>query len=387
MPVEAIASAAGTATMEITVSKSELLRELSATQGVVERKTTIPILSNYLFEAGGDRLSLTATDLDLSLRTSCNAKVKKEGACTVPARKLHDYVKLLPDADITIKLLENHWVSIRCGRSNTKMVGMARSNFPTLPVFPTAGVVKIPAQVLRGMIARTGFAIANEESRYTLNGALMLLKPESITMVATDGHRLAHVERSGEKFEGVSGELKTLVPKKAMDELRSLVDSADSDVEMIEFAKDESTLFFRIGPRLLTSRQLTGQFPNYEAVLPKDNSKSILLHGDELAAAISRVAQFADERSRAVRLKLEKGELKLSASSTETGESEDSLETDYNGEPLTIGFNAQYITEFLRAVGSGDVRLELKDPQSAGQLRPAESEDYKYRYIVMPMRI
>jgi DNA polymerase-3 subunit beta len=385
MPVEAIASAAGTATMEITVSKFELLRELSATQGVVERKTTIPILSNYLFEAGGDRLSLTATDLDLSLRTSCDAKVKKEGSCTVPARKLHDYVKLLPDAEITIKLLENHWVSIRCGRSNTKMVGMARSNFPTLPVFPTAGVVNIPAQVLRGMIARTAFAIANEESRYTLNGALMVLKPESITMVATDGHRLAHVERSGQKFEGVSGEMKTLVPKKAMDELRALVDA--TDVETIEFAKDESTLFFRIGPRLLTSRQLTGQFPNYEAVLPKDNSKSVSLHGEDLAAAIARVAQFADERSRAVRLKLEKGELKLSASSTETGESEDSLETDYNGEPLTIGFNAQYITDFLRAAGSGDVRLELKDPQSAGQLRPADSEDYKYRYIVMPMRI
>ncbi len=283
MPVEAIASAAGTATMEITVSRSELLKELSATQGVVERKTTIPILSNYLFEAGADRLSLTATDLDLSLRTSCNAKVKKEGSCTIPARKLHDYVKLLPEADITIKLLENHWVSIRCGRSNTKMVGMARSNFPSLPVFPTAGVVKIPAHVLRAMIARTGFAIANEESRYTLNGALMVIKPESITMVATDGHRLAHVERSGEKFEGVSGELKTLVPKKAMDELRSLVDSAPSDVETIEFAKDESTLFFRIGTRLLTSRQLTGQFPNFEAVLPKDNNKSIPLHGDDLA--------------------------------------------------------------------------------------------------------
>src|SRR5499425_1763734 len=385
MPVEAIASATGTATMEITVSKAELLRELSATQGVVERKTTIPILSNYLFEAGGDRLSLTATDLDLSLRTSCKAKVKKEGSCTIPARKLHDYVKLLPDADITIKLLENHWVSIRCGRSNTKMVGMARSNFPSLPAFPTAGVVKIPAQVLRGMIAKTGFAIANEESRYTLNGALMVLKPESITMVATDGHRLAHIERSGEKFEGVSGEMKTLVPKKCMDELKSLVDS--TDVETIEFAKDESTLFFRIGPRLLTSRQLTGQFPNFEAVLPKDNNKLVKLDGDEFNSAIQRVAQFSDERSRAVRLRLEKGELKLSASSTETGESEDSIETDYNGEALTIGFNAQYITDFLRAIGNGDVRLELKDPQSAGQLRPAESEDYKYRYIVMPMRI
>jgi DNA polymerase III subunit beta len=385
MPVE-VATATGTGIMEITVSKFELLRELTATQGVVERKTTIPILSNYLFEASGDKLSLTATDLDLSLRTACNAKVKKEGSCTIPARKLYDYVKLLPDAEITIKLLENHWVSIRCGRSNTKMVGMAKSNFPSLPVFPTAGVVKIPAQVLRAMIAKTGFAIANEESRYTLNGALMVLKPESITMVATDGHRLAHIERNGEKFEGVSGEMKTLIPKKCMDELKLLVDSTN-DVETIDFAKDESTLFFRIGPRLLTSRQLTGQFPNFEAVLPKDNNKHVSLNGDDFSAAIQRVAQFSDERSRAARLRLEKGELKLSASSTDSGESEDSIETPYQGDGLTIGFNATYILDFLKAVGSGDVSLELKDPQSAGQLRPLGSDDYKYRYIVMPMRI
>ena len=383
MPVEA-APATATTTMEITVSKFELLRELTATQGVVERKTTIPILSNYLFEASGDKLSLTATDLDLSLRTSCVAKVKKEGACTIPARKLYDYVRLLPDADITIRLLENHWVSIRCGRSNTKMVGMAKSNFPGLPVFPSAGAIKIPAAVLRSMIAKTGFAIANEESRYTLNGALMVLKPESITMVATDGHRLAHIERSGEKFEGVSGEMKTLIPKKAMDELKTLL---DSDVETIDFAKDESTLFFRVGPRLLTSRQLTGQFPNYEAVLPKEITKSILVQGEELGGAISRVAQFADERSRAVRLRLDKDELKLSASSTETGESEDSIEVAYNGDPMSIGFNAQYLLDFIKAVGPGEVKVELKDAQSAGQLRPAESEDYKYRYIVMPMRI
>ncbi|MFY9660993.1 MAG: DNA polymerase III subunit beta [Terriglobales bacterium] len=383
MPVE-VAPAIAATTMEITVGKFELLRELTATQGVVERKTTIPILSNYLFEAAGDKLSLTATDLDLSLRTSCNAKVKKEGACTIPARKLYDYVRLLPDADITIKLLENHWVSIRCGRSNTKMVGMAKSNFPGLPVFPSAGAIKIPAAVLRSMIAKTGFAIASEESRYTLNGALMVLKPESITMVATDGHRLAHIERAGEKFEGVSGEMKTLIPKKAMDELKSLL---DSDVETIDFAKDESTLFFRVGPRLLTSRQLTGQFPNYEAVLPKDITKSIALHGEELGAAIARVAQFADERSRAVRLRLEKGELKISASSTETGESEDSIEVAYDGDPVAIGFNAQYLMDFIKATGSCDVKLELKDAQSAGQLRPAEAEDYKYRYIVMPMRI
>src|SRR5207248_11784035 len=222
-------------------------------------------------------LSLTATDLDLSLRTSCNAKVKKEGSCTIPARKLHDYVKLLPDADITIKLLENHWVSIRCGRSNTKMVGMARSNFPSLPVFPTANVVKIPAQVLRGMIARTSFAIANEESRYTLNGALMVLKPETVTMVATDGHRLAHIENSKAKFK-VSGELKTLVPKKAMAELNTLLQLGEA--EDVEFARDESTLFFRVGSRLLTSRQLTGQFPNYEAVLPRENNKTVTVKSE-----------------------------------------------------------------------------------------------------------
>src|SRR5207253_4647465 len=259
--------------MEIIVTKADLLRELTATQGVVERKTTIPILSNFLFEASGEKLAITATDLDLGLRTSCPAKVKKEGSCTIPARKLYDYVKLLPEGDISIKTMENHWVQIRSGRSNTKMVGMARANYPQLPVFPTAGVIKLPSTILRTLIAKTIFAISNEESRYTLNGALMVLKPESIVMVATDGHRLAHIENSTAKFAGVSGEMKTLVPKKAMAELNSLLQAGD--IENIDFAKDDSTLFFRVGPRVLTSRQLTGQFPNYEAVLPRDNNKSV----------------------------------------------------------------------------------------------------------------
>src|SRR5579871_4247716 len=158
------------AAMEITVSRQELVKELTATQSVVERKTTIPILSNFLIEAEGDRLNITATDLDQAIRTSAAVKVKKPGACTIPARKLYDYVKLLPDGDISVKLLENHWINIRLGRSNTKMVGMARSNFPALPAFPTAGVIKLPAQVLRTMIGKTIFAISNEESRYTLNG-------------------------------------------------------------------------------------------------------------------------------------------------------------------------------------------------------------------------
>jgi DNA polymerase-3 subunit beta len=381
----AVGTEVGT-TMEISVSKNDLLKELTATQGVVERKTTIPILSNFLFEAGGDKLSITATDLDLSLRTSCPAKVKKEGSCTIPARKLYDYVKLLGDGDISIKLLENHWVQIRSGRSNTKMVGMARANFPALPLFPGESALQLPAQVLRQLIARTIFSISNEESRYTLNGALLVLKPESLTMVATDGHRLAHIEHAGTKLP-VSGELKVLVPKKAMAELSTLLNSTDA--QTVEFAKDESTLFFRIGGRLLTSRQLTGQFPNYEAVLPRENNKFVTVHCDELSGAIQRVAQFADERSNAIRMRVEKNELKVSSSNTETGESEDSIETAYTGDPMVIGFNSQYLLEFLKVVGSGDVRFEFKDAQTAGQLRPEEGGDseYRYRYIVMPMRI
>jgi DNA polymerase III subunit beta len=384
-------SSAGTeagATMEITVTKTDLLKELTATQGVVERKTTIPILSNFLFEASGDRLSITATDLDLSLRTSAPAKVKKEGSCTVPARKLYDYVKLLGDGEISLKLLENHWVQIRSGRSNTKMVGMARANFPALPQFPAESAIQIPAGVLRNLIAKTIFAISNEESRYTLNGALLVLKPESITMVATDGHRLAHIEHANSKFP-VSGEMRVLVPKKAMSELNTLLGVTEDPATPVEFAKDESTLFFRIGGRLLTSRQLTGQFPNYEAVLPRDNNKSVTVHCDDLSGAIQRVAQFADERSNAIRMRLGKNELKISSSNTETGESEDSLETAYAGDEIVIGFNSQYLLEFLKVVSSGDVRFEFKDAQSAGQLRPDEAPDseYKYRYIVMPMRI
>jgi len=385
MPVEVATAAVASTTMEITVSKVELLRELTATQGVVERKTTIPILSNYLFEASADKLSLTATDLDLSLRTSCNAKVKKEGSCTIPARKLHDYVKLLPDADITIKLLENHWVSIRCGRSNTKMVGMAKSNFPSLPVFPTSGVVNIPAQVLRSMIAKTSFAIANEESRYTLNGALMVLKPESITMVATDGHRLSMVESSSD-LPGVTGAYRALLPRKAMAELQKLATDADP-ASALRFAGDENHLFFELGGRLLLSRKLTGNFPDFERVLPKEHPHSVSVNREEFRGAIERVAQFSDERSRGIRVQAGGGELKVHSSVSETGESEDSIPAAYDGPVVEIGFNAEYLLDFLRAVATDEVTFLFKDAHSAGELRPGGEKADNYRYVIMPMRI
>jgi DNA polymerase-3 subunit beta len=375
------------ATMEITVSRQDLLRELTATQSVVERKTTIPILSNFLLEADDDKIVITATDLDQSIRTSCVAKVKKPGSCTIPARKLYDYIRLLADGDMSIKLLENHWVQIRAGRSNTRMVGMARANFPQVPEFPTGGVIKIPVASLRTLIARTIFAISNEESRYTLNGALLILKAESIAMVATDGHRLAHIEKTAESFPGINTEKKTLVPRKALQELQSLL--SNTEAEFIEFADDDATLFFRIGQRVLTSRKLTGQFPNYEAVMPRDNTKFVIVRSTDLAASIQRVAQFADERSGAIKMRIEQNELKVSSSSTESGESEDTIETPYSFDPIVVGFNSSYLIDFLKAIGNeGEVRLEFKDAQSAGQVRPEDgSDEYKYRYIIMPMRI
>jgi DNA polymerase-3 subunit beta len=375
------------ATMEITVSRQDLLRELTATQSVVERKTTIPILSNFLLEADDDKIVVTATDLDQSIRTSCAAKVKKPGSCTIPARKLYDYIRLLADGDMSIKLLENHWVQIRAGRSNTRMVGMARANFPQVPEFPTGGVIKIPVASLRTLIARTIFAISNEESRYTLNGALLILKAESIAMVATDGHRLAHIEKTAESFPGINTEKKTLVPRKALQELQSLL--SNTEAEFIEFADDDATLFFRVGHRVLTSRKLTGQFPNYEAVMPRDNTKFVIVRSTDLAASIQRVAQFADERSGAIKMRIEQNELKVSSSSTESGESEDTIETPYSFDPIVVGFNSSYLIDFLKAIGNeGEVRLEFKDAQSAGQVRPEDgSDEYKYRYIIMPMRI
>src|SRR6202046_4136254 len=228
--------------MEFSVKKFDLLRELSLTQGVVERKTTIPILSHLLCEAKGNKLAITATDLELSILTSCEAKVKKEGAGTIPAKKLLELVRLLPEGEIRFKLLENHWVQILADRKTYKMVGMAKDNFPSVPEFPHP-LVKIPASILSSLIAKTAFAISMEDSRYTLNGALLILKPETIAMVATDGHRLA-VAETQHAFAGLSNEARTLVPKKALNEIQRLAGEANENDE-IDFARDESHLFFQ----------------------------------------------------------------------------------------------------------------------------------------------
>lgn len=373
--------------MEFTVSKAELVRELALSQGVVEKKTTIPILSNVLIEAAGDRITLTATDLELGIRCSCPARVKKEGSGTVPARKLLDFVRLLPDGDVNIKFLENHWASITAGRSRTRIAGMSRESFPELPQMPEK-IAELPVKTIASMIARTQFAISSEESRFTLNGALLIMSPESLIMVATDGHRLAYVQAQAGEVGSVSQNFRALVPKKAMGEIVKLADGADGENAVANFAGDDNHLFFEVGHRLLMTRKLTGNFPDFERALPKDHNLVAQLSKNDVKAAIERVAQFADERSRAIRVQFTNGEVKIFSSSVEMGESEESVLADYTGPDLEIGFNAQYLLDFLRAIPQELVAFELKDQKSAGELRPAgDAIADRYRYVVMPMRI
>jgi DNA polymerase-3 subunit beta len=370
--------------MEFTVSRADLVRELNLSQGVVEKKTTIPILSNVLVETDGDSIHLTATDLELGIRCSCPAKVKKTGGGTIPARRLLDYVRLLPDADVQVKIQENHWASLVCGRSRTRIAGMSRESFPELPQMPEV-LAEIPIGVLAAMIGKTVFAISTEESRFTLNGALLVLRKGGMVMVATDGHRLAMVESSGE-LPGVGGAYRALLPRKAMAELQKLASESDP-AAIVRFSGDENHLFFQLGDRLLLSRKLTGNFPDYERVLPKEHSNMVTLEREELRGAIERVSQFSDERSRAIRVRVDQDEVKVHSSVSDTGESEESIPANYQGTAVEIGFNAQYLLDFLRAVDDQQVSFLFKDPHSAGELRPGGEKPENYRYVIMPMRI
>jgi DNA polymerase-3 subunit beta len=371
--------------MEFTVNRSDLVRELALSQGVVEKKSTIPILANVLLEASGEQLTLTATDLELGIRCVCPARVKKSGSGTIPAKKLMDYVRLLPEGEINLKFGENQWASITAGKARTRIAGMSRESYPELPEVPPV-LAEIPVKTLAAMIQRTIFAISAEESRFTLNGALLMVKPDGLTMVSTDSHRLAAVEAPVVLEMGEGKPFKALLPRKAMNELLRLSNEADADAKL-RFTGDENHLFFELGERLLISRKLTGNFPDFERVLPKDHPNAITMNRDELRSCLERVMQFADERSRAIKFRAADGEVLLHSSLSDTGESEESLNVTYSGPKVDIGFNAQYLLEFLRAGDESQVTFHFKDAGSAGELRPIGDSPLKYRYVVMPMRI
>jgi DNA polymerase-3 subunit beta len=366
--------------MEIIVRKNDLLKELQLVQGIVERKNSIPILSNVLAEAKDGFLRIAATDLDVSLRCGCAAEVVKAGATTLGAKKLFEIVRSLPESDVHLTVLPDAWAKVECERVLFKVAGLPKEDFPTLPEARAARGVEIPAATLKALISRTSFAITAEDARYYLAGALLVLDSEGVAMVATDGHRLAYARQKVEL--NVPDPTRVLVPRKAIHELARLIEGE----EAVRFQQVENQLDFSVGERTLASKTVEAQFPAFEKVIAVTGDKTVAVDREALATAIRRVSLLSSDRSRAIRLGLRGGRIELLASSPDQGEAHESLPAEYAGPDIEVGFNAQYLIDFLAAAGGEAVRIELKDADSQGVLRPQESSETEYRYIVMPMR-
>jgi len=367
--------------MELVVRKNDLLRELQLFQGIVERKNTIPILANVLFEAKDNEVRMLATDLEVALRSRCDAAVTKGGSLTLPAKKLYEVIKALPETDVRIQEDKNG-VKVAADRFDSRMQTLPREDFPTLPDVSDVAKAALPRAALREMVAKTQFAITGEDTRYFLNGAKFVLKPDSLTLVATDGHRLALVDVK--HSVGVPQEVGVILPKKTLLELGKLLSEGDGD---ITFENGENHLFFEVGGRVLISRMIDGQFPAYERVIPKGNDKLIEFDRERLTSAVRRVALLSNERSRAVKFEIDSGKVEVTSSSSEFGEAREQLVVDYAGSAMAISFNAQYVLDFLNVVETDVVSLSLKDEVSQAVMKPVGAEGYDYTYVIMPMRI
>jgi DNA polymerase-3 subunit beta len=370
--------------MEFVVRKNDLLRELQLFQGIVERKNTIPILANVLMEARDGEIQLLATDLEVALRSKCVATVAKPGTLTLPAKKLYEIVKSLGDTDIRVAE-EKSGVKVAADRFESRLQTLPREDFPALPDGSGPVSTTLSGSSVREMIAKTQFAITGEDTRFFLNGALLVLRGDSMSLVATDGHRLALVtvprEAKGKKD---TEEDKAILPKKTLGELARLLAEGADDVT---YARGENHLFFNVGDRMLISRMIDGQFPTYERVIPKNNDKHIEFERDRLTNAVRRVALLSNERSRSVKFQVEKGRVDVTSSSPDLGEAHETLPVDYPGTPLQICFNAQYVLDFLAAVSTDTVALDLKDEVSQAVMSPIGAEGYEYTYVIMPMRV
>jgi DNA polymerase-3 subunit beta len=366
--------------MKFSVVKEVILDELQLLQGIVEKRNTMPILANILITSGEDRVEMTGTDLEVGLRTHFTVKTEEPGSITVSGKKIFEIVKSLPEERvITFEENDDLMMEISSGKSEFKVLCLPKEDYPLVPEAKFEKRIVLPLNRLQEMIDRVYFAIAQEQ-RYYLNGALLILRKGSIELVSTDGHRLSYTSTSVEGLDPAE-EVRVIVAKKSLGELRKLTDEA------VEFDRDENNLFFRVGSRMLISRIIESKFPNFEAVIPKDNPHLLRVDKEEFTQAIRRVALLSTERSRGVKFSLAKGSLKLFSSNPEIGEARDDLDVDYKGAELEVGFNSQYLLDFLQSIGSERIRLELKDENSAAIMKPDLDEDIRYTYVLMPMKI
>ncbi|HEY8153107.1 MAG TPA: DNA polymerase III subunit beta [Myxococcota bacterium] len=373
--------------MKLSIAKAELQRGLGRIQSIVEKRNTMPILANVLLEARKQGkegfLDFAATDLEVAIRGSQIAQVDKAGRVTASAKKLYEIVRELPDETVRIEASNEAYLTIRCARAEFTLAGASAEEYPTLPSLPLENLATVQAPVFAQMIERTMYASSADETRYNLNGVYLELIPEThkIRMVATDGHRLAYVDRSlGGEIHGLTGGV--IIPRKALGELKRLLEEEDADELELGFQGNSGIV--RKKGVTLTMRLIEGEFPSYRQVIPREAKVQLVLAAEPLGHALRRVAVLSTEQTRAVKLELSPGLLKLSSSNPDLGQAQEELDVDYAGEPVQIAFNARYLLDAIAVMGAKELRLSLQDPLSPARIVPTDDEDTLA--VVMPMR-
>lgn len=368
--------------MNLTIAKEQIINGLQAVQNVVSARTTLPILSNVLIRAEKDRLELTATDLDVTISCAVEASVKKGGATTVPVKKLFGIVRELASPEIEIEVDEKNTCSVRAGASFYKINGLAAEEFPPIPKFKEDKKVILPQEKIRGMMKKTSFAISTDESRYVLNGIFISLKEHKMTMVATDGRRLALVDEEVDVSEKSQGEF--IVPAKAVNELnRLLQDKGDVELRYSENQASFTLKDEKGSSVLIITKLIEGNYPNYRQVIPGEAKERIALAREEFFHALKRAEIMTSEKSNSVKLTFSKNNLAITANSPEVGEARESLAINYKGKEMAIAFNPKYMIDPLNALTNEEVFIELIDELSPGVMKI----NGPFLYVVMPMRL
>ncbi len=368
--------------MKLTITREQLQEGLVAVAASVPAKTTLPILSNILLEATQDGIRLSGTDLDIAVSTTVPASVDQEGAITLPARKLVEIVRELPSAAIRLTASGEQRVTIECGRSRFRLLGLPREEFPAFPTVKFENGWRTSSKDLQKLIAHVAFAASTEESRPILNGVLWELRPERMRMVATNGHRLARMDVPVSTAGGTQADL--IVPPKALEQIRRLFRSEED----VEIARSENHLGFRSSSTQVFTRLIEGPYPNYEQVIPRDNDKTATADKAALTSALRRMSIVASDQTHRIRMGFAGGSCKLSVQTPDLGEAQEELTVTYDGEPLEIGFNAAYLLEILKFIPTDEVRLTFKAPERAATCEPVGWNDpASYLTLVMPLRL
>jgi len=372
--------------MRFTISREKLQEGLAAVTASVPAKTTLPVLANILVEATDKGIRLSGTDLDIAVTTEVAADVETTGAITVPAKKLSEIARELPPAPVRIAAAGEQRVTLDCGRSHFKILGLPRDEFPAFPNVRFNDSWRIRSGDLQKLISHTSFAVSTEESRPILNGVLWELKPDTMRMVATNGHRLAKMEMPIKTASGGTAAPASdmIVPPKALDQIRRLF----PEDEELEIAKGDNHLGFRSPFTAVFTRLIEGPYPPYEQVIPKDNNRVAIADRTALTSALRRMSIIASDQTHRIRLSFNAGMLKFSVQTPDLGEANDELAVRYTGDALDIGFNANYLLEILRYIPTEEVRLTFKAPERAATLEPEGWADpAAYLCLVMPLRL